>query len=124
MLFRAEDALTITVAAIYGSTLILMFLSSTLYHAISHHIGTVVGQADYASAEANVAGAARGGSDKYFRRGDGFPAPTVVLTDPGFIESKIVQPLDQLQVSFQGQGRVLTYAVKGSHKSPKGHVVG
>lgn len=36
MLFRAEDALTITVAAIYGSTLILMFLSSTLYHAISH----------------------------------------------------------------------------------------
>ncbi|MEW9799079.1 PAQR family membrane homeostasis protein TrhA [Alteromonas sp. CYL-A6] len=36
MLFRADDPLTITAAAIYGSTLILMFLSSTLYHAIAH----------------------------------------------------------------------------------------
>lgn len=36
MLFRAEQPLAITAAAIYGSTLILMFLSSTLYHAISH----------------------------------------------------------------------------------------
>lgn len=36
MLLRADDPLTITAAAIYGSTLILMFLSSTLYHAITH----------------------------------------------------------------------------------------
>jgi hemolysin III len=36
MLYRAEDSLSVTVAAIYGSTLILMFLSSTLYHAITH----------------------------------------------------------------------------------------
>ncbi len=37
MMFRAEHPLAVTAAAIYGATLILMFLSSTLYHAISHH---------------------------------------------------------------------------------------
>ncbi|WP_442863962.1 PAQR family membrane homeostasis protein TrhA [Alteromonas sp. ASW11-130] len=37
MMFRAEHPLAITAAAIYGATLILMFLSSTLYHGISHH---------------------------------------------------------------------------------------
>ncbi|RDV28172.1 hemolysin III family protein [Alteromonas aestuariivivens] len=37
MLLRAEDVLAITAAAVYGSTLILMFLSSTLYHAIHHN---------------------------------------------------------------------------------------
>ncbi len=36
ILLRAQDPLAITVSAIYGTTLILMFLSSTLYHAITH----------------------------------------------------------------------------------------
>lgn len=36
ILLRAQDTLAITVSAIYGTTLILMFLSSTLYHAIAH----------------------------------------------------------------------------------------
>lgn len=36
MLLRADDPLAISAAAIYGVTLILMFLSSTLYHAISN----------------------------------------------------------------------------------------
>ena len=37
LLYRADNTLTITAGAIYGATLILMFLSSTLYHATSHH---------------------------------------------------------------------------------------
>lgn len=36
LLLRAEQPLAVAAAAVYGSTLILMFLSSTLYHAISH----------------------------------------------------------------------------------------
>ena len=36
MLLKAQDPLAMSVAAVYGSTLILMFLSSTLYHAIHH----------------------------------------------------------------------------------------
>ncbi len=37
LLNRADDTLSLVTVSIYGSTLILMFLSSTLYHAISHH---------------------------------------------------------------------------------------
>ncbi|NMH60519.1 PAQR family membrane homeostasis protein TrhA [Alteromonas ponticola] len=36
MMLRAEHPLAITAGAIYGATLILMFFSSTLYHAITH----------------------------------------------------------------------------------------
>ena len=36
LLLRAEHSLAVAAAAVYGATLILMFLSSTLYHAISH----------------------------------------------------------------------------------------
>ncbi|MDO6565574.1 hemolysin III family protein [Alteromonas sp. 1_MG-2023] len=36
LLYRADDLLTITASAVYGASLILMFLSSTLYHATSH----------------------------------------------------------------------------------------
>ncbi|MCU7556104.1 hemolysin III family protein [Alteromonas sp. ASW11-19] len=36
LLLRAEQPIAIAAAAVYGSTLILMFLSSTLYHSISH----------------------------------------------------------------------------------------
>ena len=37
MLLRADTALTITSSAIYGTTLILMFLTSTVYHGVTHH---------------------------------------------------------------------------------------
>jgi hypothetical protein len=93
------------------------------YHAIRDHVGVVIGQADCASAQANMAGATCGGGNKHFRRGDSLPAPAVVLADPRFIESQVVQPLDQLSISFQGQGRVLAHSVKGSHECPEGHVV-
>lgn len=36
LLLKAENPLAMSAAAIYGSTLILMFLSSTLYHAVTH----------------------------------------------------------------------------------------
>ena len=36
LLLRAEQPVAIAAAAVYGTTLILMFLSSTLYHSISH----------------------------------------------------------------------------------------
>ncbi|MFC3092685.1 hemolysin III family protein [Alteromonas sediminis] len=36
MLYRADSYIAITASAIYGSTLILMFLTSTVYHAITH----------------------------------------------------------------------------------------
>jgi len=66
------------------------------HHAIRDHVGVVIGQADDASAQANMAGATCGGGNKHFRRGDSLPAAAVVLADPRFIESQVVQPLDQL----------------------------
>lgn len=36
MLLRADSVLAVTVSVIYGVSLILMFLSSTLYHGITH----------------------------------------------------------------------------------------
>jgi hypothetical protein len=79
----------------------------------------VIGQADNASAQANLAGATCGGGNKHFRRGDSLPAPAVVFADPRFIESQVVQPLDQLSISLQGQGRVLAHSVNGAMNVPK-----
>ena len=84
----------------------------------------VIAQAHDAGAEADVTGAACGGGDKYLGRGYGLPASAVMLADPGFVEPEVVQPLDQLQISLQGQCRVLTHPVKGGHKRPEGHVIG
>ena len=36
MLLRAESSVSITASAIYGGTLIFMFLASTIYHAVTH----------------------------------------------------------------------------------------
>ena len=36
MLLRAENSVSVTASAVYGGTLIFMFLSSTIYHAVTH----------------------------------------------------------------------------------------
>lgn len=36
MLLRAENSISVTASAVYGGTLIFMFLSSTIYHAVTH----------------------------------------------------------------------------------------
>ncbi|GAB3030715.1 hemolysin III family protein [Bowmanella dokdonensis] len=37
LLLRSQDSLSIAASAIYGTSLLLMFLTSTIYHAVSHH---------------------------------------------------------------------------------------
>ena len=36
MLLRAETSVSVTASAVYGGTLIFMFLASTIYHAVTH----------------------------------------------------------------------------------------
>ena len=36
MLLRAETSVSVTASAVYGGTLIFLFLSSTIYHAVTH----------------------------------------------------------------------------------------
>lgn len=37
LIMRSDGALSVTASSIYGGSLILMFLASTVYHAVSHH---------------------------------------------------------------------------------------
>ncbi len=37
LLLRSDSSLTVTVSAIYGSSLLLMFLASTIYHAVTNY---------------------------------------------------------------------------------------
>ena len=74
----------------------------------------VIGQRDDAGAEADVAGALRGGGDEHLRAGDDLEAARVVLADPGLV---IVQPVEmdqQLHVALERQQRVLVEGMKGS----------
>ncbi len=78
----------------------------------------MVGQADDAGAEFDVAGALGGGGDEDFGGGDGFPAGAVVLADPGFVVAELVEQLDQLEVALEGEGGVLAEPVEGARKMP------
>ena len=94
------------------------------HHAVGDHIGVVVGEADHAGAEAEGAGALGGGSHKDFGGGDGFPAGAVVFADPGFVVAQVVEPLQEFQVAFQGEGGVFADAVEGGHKDAELHAGG
>ena len=91
------------------------------HHPIGDHQGMMIGQADDAGAEAEIAGALGGGGDKDFRGGDGFPPGAVVFADIGCVKAQGIQPLQQFQVPLQGQGRVFPGPVKGGHKDPELH---
>ena len=93
------------------------------HHPVRYHVGMMVGEADHAGAEAEVAGALGGGGHENFRRGDSFPAGAVVFADPGFVKAQVVQPLQQFQIAFQGQGRVFAYSVERGHKNAEFHTL-
>ena len=95
-----------------------------LRHPVGDHKGMVIGQADHAGAQLDVLGAVGGHADKNLRRGDDFPAGAVVFPNPGFVKAQIVQPLHQLQVAFQRQGRVFARPVERAHKDAELHTVG
>ena len=84
----------------------------------------VIGKADDAGAQLDVLGAVGGDADEDFRRGDNFPAGAVMLANPGFVKAEVVEPLHQLQVAFQGKGRVFAGPVERAHKDAKLHAVG
>src|SRR5262245_45159894 len=81
----------------------------------------VVGQADDAGAQLDAARALGRSGHKHFRGADGLPAGAVVFANIGLIEAQHIEPLDNLQVTFQGQGRVFTWPVEGSHKYAELH---
>jgi hypothetical protein len=84
----------------------------------------MVGQADYAGAQANMACTFCGGGYKYFRRGNRLPPSAVVLTNVGFVETQGIQPLEQLQVSVKSKGGVFARAMERCQENPEFHSFG
>ena len=95
-----------------------------LDHAVGDHEGVVVGEADDAGAELDVAGALGGGGDEEFGRGDGFPAGAVVFADPGFVVAQVVEPLEGLEVALEAEGGVFAQPVEGGQEDSKLHAWG
>ena len=92
-----------------------------LDHAVDGHQRVVVGQADDAGAEADVAGALGGGGDEDLGGGDQFPAGAVVLADPGFVVAELVEPFEQLEVAVHRERGVFPDAVEGRHEDSEVH---
>src|SRR5713226_8934766 len=81
----------------------------------------VIRQADYARPKLDGAGALGRGGQVHLGRRDDLPAGAVVLADPGFVETELVEPLDQLHVALQGIGRVSADLMERGHENPKLH---
>ena len=95
-----------------------------LDHTVGHHEGVVVGQADDAGPQLDVARAFGGGGNEQFGRRDSLPAGAVVLADPGLVVTQVVQPLDQLHVPVHGQGRIFADSVEGPKEYAEFHAFG
>ena len=81
----------------------------------------MIGQANHARAELDVPGAFRCGGDEQLRGGNRFPSRTVVLAHPRFVESEVVEPLNEFQVPVERQGRIFAQGMKGSHENTEFH---
>jgi len=46
-----------------------------------------------------------------------------MLADPGLVETQLVEMLDQMQVTLQGQCGVLAHGMEGSKEDPKAHSI-
>ena len=95
-----------------------------LDHAVGDHERVVVGEADDAGAELDVAGAFGGGGDEEFGRGDGLPAGAVVFADPGFVVAQMVEPLEGFKVALEAEGGVFAEPVEGGQKDSELHAWG
>ena len=95
-----------------------------LDHAVGDHERVVVGEADDAGAQLDVAGALGGGGDEEFGRGDSFPAGAVVLADPGFVVAQVIQPLEGFEVALEAEGGVFAEPVEGGQEDSELHAWG
>src|SRR5205823_13840848 len=88
------------------------------------HQRMVVRQADHAGPELDMPRALGRDTDEQLGRGDDLPPGAVMLADPGLVETKAVEPLDQLEIALQRQRRVLRKSVEGRHKDAEAQAVG
>ena len=89
------------------------------HEAVGEHQRVVVRQRVHAGAEPDVLRAFRRRRDEHLRRRDDLVAAGVVLADPRLVEAEPVEVLDQLQVAFERERRVLPVGWNGAMKIPK-----
>ena len=82
------------------------------HHALGHLEGGVVGHRHHAGAQLDAAGPLGGRRDHQVGRGDDLPAAGVVLSEPVLVEAKVVEPLAQVQIPLELQGRILPMGVE------------
>jgi hypothetical protein len=71
-------------------------------HAISNNKRVVIWQRNDSCPKLNVFGSLCCRCDKYVRCSYGFPAATVMLSNPRLVISKFIEPLDQFKVTLKG----------------------
>ena len=92
-----------------------------LDEALRDEEGVVVGQARDARAQHDVARALGGGRDHDLGGGDQLPPRRVVLADPDLVVAQVVEPLDQLHVSIDGERGVFADPVERGEKDSELH---
>ena len=95
-----------------------------LHRPLGDHVRVVVGDADDARAELDVLGPLGRGGDEDLRAGDDLGAGRVVLADPRLVPAEPVEVLDQLEVAFDGERRVLAGLVERRHEDAEAESVG
>ena len=91
------------------------------HYPLGHHQWVVIWKADNPCSELDMASPFRRNRNEYLWGGYGLPSSAVVLTYPCLVKSQRVQPLNELQVAFEGKCRVFTHRVKGTHKYTERH---
>ncbi|HMK98839.1 MAG TPA: hypothetical protein VK428_01485 [Acidimicrobiales bacterium] len=86
------------------------------HHALGHHEGVVVGERHHPGSEPDVAGTLGGGGDEQLGRADDLVTGRVVLADPRLVEAELVQADEELEVTLQGERRVLARRLERGHE--------
>ena len=91
------------------------------HEAIGEHQRVVVGERVHAAAEPDVLRARGRGRDEHLGRRDDLVAARVVLADPHLVEAEAVEVLDQVEVAFERERRVLPGRVERGHEESEAH---
>ena len=91
------------------------------HEAIREHQRLVVGERVHAAAEPDVLRARRRGRDEHLGRRDDLVAARVVFADPHLVEAEAVEVLDQIEVAFERERRVLPGRVERGHEESEAH---
>ncbi len=90
-------------------------------HAVGQHQRVVIRQGIHAGAELDVLGAFGGHGDHHLGGGDELEPGRVMLADPRLVEAEPVHRDDQVEITFDGQRRVLPGGMERCQEVSEAH---